>query len=86
VTGCRGSHKVAVFSTTISFVGVLASSNSVSEISAFGTIIIARVKRRQVAASRVALWWRRNTDFELVVADESLQTENETGGNAALIV
>jgi hypothetical protein len=64
----------------------LASSNSVSEISAFGTIIIARVKRRQVAASRVALWWRRNTDFELLVADESLQTENETGGNAALIV
>jgi hypothetical protein len=86
VTDCGGSHKEAVFSTTISFVAVLASSNSVSETSAFGTINIARVKRRQVAASRVGLWWQRNTDFELVVADESLQTENEIGGNAALIV
>jgi hypothetical protein len=65
---------------------VLASSNSVSKISAFGTIITRRMKRRQAAAIRIAPTWRRNTDFELVIADESLQRENETGRNAALIV
>jgi hypothetical protein len=87
VTGSRGSHKEAAFSTTISLVGGLASSDSVSGISAFGTITTARVKRRQVAASRVAPEGRRNTGFAPVIADESLQTEieNEIGGNAALI-
>jgi hypothetical protein len=81
------SHAEGAFSTKISLVGGLASSNSVSEISAFGTITTARVRRRQVAASRVAPAWRRNTGFVPVVADESLQTEkeNEIGGNAALI-
>jgi len=44
------------------------------------------MKRRQAAAIRIAPTWRRNTDFELVIADESLQRENETGRNAALIV
>jgi hypothetical protein len=46
VSDCRRSQEEAVFSATISFVGVLASSNSVSEISAFGTITSATVKRR----------------------------------------
>jgi hypothetical protein len=86
MTDCRRSHAEAAFSTTNSFVGVLASSNSVSGISAFGTIITARVKRRQVAASRVAPAWRRNTGFAPVIADESLQTENEIGRDAVLIV
>src|SRR5207302_1823682 len=46
VTDCRYSHEEAAFSTTISFVEVPASSNSVSGISAFGTITSATVKRR----------------------------------------
>jgi hypothetical protein len=66
--------------TTISFVGVLASSNGVSKISAFGTNTSATVKRRQTTASRVGLVWRTN------IAEEGLRRENETGDEAALIV
>src|SRR3984893_9767131 len=79
-------NEEAAFSTTISFVGVLASSNSVSEISAFGTITSATVKRREAVAIRVCLAERRNIHFIRVVAEESLRRENETGGEAALIV
>jgi hypothetical protein len=61
-------------------VGVLASSNGVSEISAFGTIISVTVKRRYATASRVGLAWRRN------IAEERLGRENGTGGETALIV
>lgn len=50
----RCSHAEAAFSTTNSFVGVLASSKSVSGISAFGTITSATVKRRYAAASRMS--------------------------------
>jgi hypothetical protein len=80
VTDCRCSHEDTVFLTTISFVGVLASSNGVSEISAFGTNTSATVKRRKTTASRVGLAWPRN------IAEERLRRENETGGEAALIV
>jgi len=86
VTDCRCSREEAAFSTTISFVGVLASSKSVSEMSAFGTITSATVKSAQAAASRVGLAWRRNINFIRVVVEESLRMENETGGKAALIV
>jgi hypothetical protein len=80
VTDCRCSHKEASFLTTISFVGVLASSNGVSVISAFGTIISVTVKRRHVTASGFRLAWHRN------IAEENLRTENESGDEAALIV
>jgi hypothetical protein len=43
---CRCSIEEAAFTTTISLVGVLASSKGVSGISAFGTISNATVKSR----------------------------------------
>jgi hypothetical protein len=46
VTECGFSNGEAGFPTTISFVGLLASSNSVSGRSAFGTITSAMVKTR----------------------------------------
>jgi hypothetical protein len=69
VTVCRLCNEEASFLTTISFVGVLASSNSVSGLSAFGTISSAMVKTRYAAASRVALAWRRNMSFTPVIAE-----------------
>jgi hypothetical protein len=41
VTDSRCSREEEVFSTTISFIGVLASSNNVSEASVFGIITSA---------------------------------------------
>jgi len=46
VLHCRYSNEEAAFGTTISFVGVLASSNGVSGISPFGIITSVRMKRR----------------------------------------
>jgi hypothetical protein len=46
LTDCGYSHEEKALSTTISFVGVLASSNGVSGISAFGTMSSATVKKR----------------------------------------
>jgi hypothetical protein len=46
----------------ISFIGVLASSKGVSEISALGTITSATMKRRPAHMNRVSLaWWRNIT-------------------------
>jgi hypothetical protein len=79
VIDCRSSNEEAAsFSTTISLVGVLASSNRVSGRSAFGTISSAMVTRRHPAASRVALARR--------AGEESLRRERNWRGRISHIV
>jgi hypothetical protein len=87
VTHCRCSLEETAFSTTtISLIGVLPSSNGVSEISAFGTTTIVTMTRRKAVTSRVSLAWWRNINFIPVVAEEAYDGEKEAGREAAFTV